>query len=586
MNMMKKGVLSIMVILGLSMLLVACSQSASGEEKFNAGTYEGVSTGHGGEVIATVTLTEDEIASIDIAAEGETESIGEGASAQVIASIINSQSLAVDAVSGATTSSEAIIEAVTLALEEAGADIDALKDPANKIEVATEQQEDLDVDVVVIGSGGAGMAAAVEAKAAGKSVVILEKMPILGGNTNRATGGMNAAETSVQADLGIEDSKTVFYEDTMSGGKEINNPDLVQTLVDHASESVDWINGLGADLSDVVIFGGQSVPRTHRPADGSPVGPVVVEVLSNKLKKEEVQILLETTAVKLLEEDGEIKGVEATDKQNHSFTVLAKSVVLATGGFGANSEMVVEYNENFEGFSTTNHKGALGSGIKMAEAVGADLTDIAEIQAHPTTDPESGYMFTEAVRGDGGILINQEGQRFIDELETRDVVSKAILEKSDSVAFLVANDAMREKNASLAKYIEHGYGVEGDTFEDLAKAMHVDAKTLTQTMKQYASYVANGPDEAYGRDNLAEAFEEGKYYAIPVTPSVHHTMGGLRIDTKARVLNKDGAPIKGLYAAGEVTGGIHGANRLGGNAIADILTFGRIAGMTAASEIE
>jgi len=589
----KKGWL-ILILLGLFMLVFAgCStneknQDTSGEAKgkYTAGTYEGVSTGHGGEIKATVKVSKDKIESIEITAEDETGSIGGGATKQLTEEIIASQSLAVDVVSGASESSAGIIEAVTLALEKAGADIEALKDPANKLAVETEKQEDIDVDVVVIGSGGAGMSAAVKAKEAGKSVVVLEKMPIIGGNTNRATGGMNVAGTEYQKAQGINDTKEIWYEDTMKGGKNLNDPALLQTLVDNAPDALKWLNDMGAGLTNVTLSGGQTNPRIHQPADGSPVGPVIVDVLSKRLKELDVEILLNTTATKLIEDNGAVAGVEATDKNGNPFKVNAKAVVLATGGFGANHEMVEKYRPELKGFSTTNHAGATGEGITMAQEVGADLMQIDQIQIHPTTDPETGYLFTEGLRGDGAILVNKEGKRFTDELLTRDVVSQNILKQTDKMAYIIVNQQMADEEHSLAGYIKDGYATKGEDIASLAKEIGVDAATLEQTMATYAGYVKNGKDEEFGRQHLTLTLEEGPFYAIPVTPGIHHTMGGIKIDTQAHVLNTEGQAIKGLYAAGEITGGVHGGNRIGGNAVADIIVYGRIAGQTAADEMK
>lgn len=587
----KKSLIGIL-ILGLIMLLaVGCSpdkSSGDNEEagKFTPGTYEGISTGHGGEITAKVTVSKDRIENIEITADGETGSIGDGAITQLTEEIISTQSLAVDAVSGASQSSAGIIEAVTLALEKAGGDIAALKDPSNKLVVEQEKQEDITVDVVVVGSGGAGLSAAVEAKEAGKSVIILEQMPIIGGNTNRATGGINAAETTIQEEAGITDSKQTFYDDTLKGGHNINDPELLQTLVDNAPEAIYWLNDMGAGISRVTLSGGATNPRIHTPADGSPIGPVVVDVLSKKLKELDVDILLNTKAVKLIEQDGVVVGVEAVDKNDNPFKVNAKAVILATGGFGANSEMVEQYRPELKGFSTTNHAGATGSGIVMAQEVGADLMQVEEIQIHPTTDPKSGYLFTEGLRGDGAILVNKEGKRFTNELLTRDVVSQNILKQTDKIAYLIVNQEMAEENASLAGYIEDGYATKGEDLASLANELGIDATTLETTLNTYTQYVKNGKDEEFGREHLTQTLEKGSYYAIPVTPGIHHTMGGVKIDTQTHVMNTEGKAISGLYAAGELTGGVHGGNRIGGNAVADIIVFGRIAGQTAAAEIK
>ncbi len=575
------------------LLVVGCNQEKPANEgaaaaggKFTPGTYEGVSKGHGGEIKATVTVSADKIESIEITADGETGSIGDGAVAQLTGDIINTQSLAVDAVSGASESSAGIIEAVTLALEKAGANINDLKDPANKLAVEEAKQEDLDVDVVIVGSGGAGLSAAIEAKEAGKSVVILEQMPIIGGNTNRATGGLNAAETTIQEENGIKDSKQTFYDDTLKGGHNINDPELLRTLVDNAPEAIYWLNDMGAGISRVSLSGGATNPRIHTPADGSAIGPVVVNVLSEKLKELGVDILLNSKAVKLIQQDGAVVGVEAVDKNENPFKVNAKAVILATGGFGANSEMVVQYRPELEGFSTTNHAGATGSGIVMAQEAGADLMQIEQIQIHPTTDPESGYMFTEGLRGDGAILVNKEAKRFTNELLTRDVVSQNILKQTDKMAYLITNQEMVDENASLAKYIKEGYATKGDDLALLAGELNLDAATLEATLKTYTQFVKDGKDTEFERAHLTQTLEAGPYYAIPVTPGVHHTMGGVKIDTQTHVLNPEGQAISGLYAAGEIAGGVHGGNRIGGNAVADIIVFGRIAGQTAAAELK
>lgn len=551
---------------------------------FQAGTYEAEEKGHNGPIKVKVTVTDSAIEAIEADASLETKGLGDAAVEKIKGQILESQGLGVDLVTGATVSSKGFLAAVVSALTQAGADVEHLKTikpAANAAKV-----EDQEADIVVIGAGGAGMAAAVEAASAGKKVIVLEKMPIVGGNTSRATGGMNAAGTSIQAAAGIKDDVDTFYNDTFAGGKEENDPELLRILVDQSASAVDWVNELGAGLTRVSLSGGATNPRIHTPEDGSAVGPVVVRVLSEKLAQQNVQIMTETTAVDLMEEGEVCTGVVAQTKDGSTFKIKSKAVILATGGFGANSEMVKSFRPDLVGFSTTNHSGATGDGLKLAEDLEADLDDIEFIQIHPTTDPKSGYMFTEGLRGDGAILVNQDGKRFIDELQTRDVVSASILEQTGGVAYLVTNEAMRKENAALAGYITKGYAQECTSLADAAAFLKVDAKVVEETMSAYNKAVETGKDELFGRTHLSVSLAEGPFYLLKVTPSIHHTMGGLKIDKQAHVLNEDGEIIQGLYAAGEVTGGIHGANRIGGNAVTDIIVFGRIAGQTAAAEVK
>ncbi len=583
-----KKLFVLVLTLAMMMTLMACGAKDTPKvekAKYTAGTYEGEADGYGGKVIAKVTVDSDKITGITVQADGETEGIGAPAAEIIAKNIVEAQHLNVDLVSGATKSSNAVMAAVIMALEKAGADIEALKNA--KVEESTEKaQEDLDTDIVIIGAGGAGMAAAVEAKEAGKSVIIVEKMPIVGGNTNRATGGINAAGTSYQKDAGIEDSVETFYADTFKGGKEKNNPELLKVMVENSASAVDWLNDMGAGLIRVTLSGGATNPRIHTPEDGSAVGPVVVSTLTKKLKELGVTIMMETTAKEILMDGDQVVGIKATDANGNEFKINAKAVIETTGGFGANSAKVESYRPDLVGFSTTNHAGALGEGIEMGEKAGASLTDIKEIQIHPTTDPESGYMFTEGLRGDGAILVNQEGKRFTNELSTRDLVSADILKQTGGIAYLITNEEMRAENAALKGYVEKGYAVEGETLEKLGAALGMDATALVETLTAYKGYVENEKDEAFNRDHLTITLADGPYFALKVTPGIHHTMGGLTINTTTHVMNSEGNPVKGLYAAGEVTGGVHGANRIGGNAMTDIIVFGRIAGQTAASELK
>ena len=446
---------------------------------------------------------------------------------------------------------------------------------------ATYGAENITTDVVVVGGGGAGLSAAIAAREKGAEVVLVEKMLMLGGNTNYATAGINAANTKLQKKLGIEDNAELFYKDTMKGGKNVNNPELVKKLTADSANIIDWLTERGADLSEVVFTGGQSAKRTHRPTGGQAVGPVIVDALAETAEKDGIDVRTESEVTKLIKTGDKVTGVEVKHK-GETYNITAKAVVMATGGFGANAKMVAEYKPSLEGFGSTNSPAITGDGIKMVKAVGGDLVDMTEIQTHPTVVHKKTAMITEAVRGEGAILVNREGKRFVSELETRDVVSKAELEQTGKSAFLVFDQEVREKLGAINGYVRKGFTVEGATVEELAGKIGVDAKGLVETMAKYNGYVKAGEDKDFGKTALPRELVKAPFYAIEVSPAVHHTMGGVRINTNAEVLTANGKVIPGLFAAGEITGGVHGANRIGGNAVTDITVYGKTAGENAA----
>ncbi|MCR8642324.1 flavocytochrome c [Paenibacillus sp. N1-5-1-14] len=442
-------------------------------------------------------------------------------------------------------------------------------------------------DLVIIGAGGAGMTAAIEAHNQGAKVVLLEKMPFVGGNTARAEGGLNAAGTEYQKAANIEDNATLFFEDTMKGGKNLNNPEMVKTLTEQAKDSIVFLKENGAPLSEVGRAGGASVDRIHRPEGGEAAGNFMVVALKKRIDELKIDLRMNTSATEILKNDkGEVTGVKAKNKEGKEYTIDAKKVMIATGGFGSNFDMIKEFDAKLADFKTTNAPGALGEGIQMSEKIGANLVDMEHIQIHPTTIPGQGILITEGVRGDGAILVNEEGKRFTNELLTRDVVSQNILAQPGKHAYLIFNDELVKKNHATEAYFKQKLVKEADTIADLASQIKVDAASLEQTIKSYNGFIANKKDDAFGRDSLKLSLEKGKYYAIEITPGIHHTMGGIVTNTKAQVLDKEGNVIPNLFAAGEVTGGVHGANRLGGNALADITTFGRIGAAEAVKELK
>ena len=622
---MKKILLAVAMVVVVAAGLLVYS---NGKTASNGTTSVGTAKGFGGDVTVTLTLADGKITGCTAEGKDETEGVGSTAIDQLPGAIAESGSIAVDGIAGATVTSNAIKEAAAAALTAAGLNP---ADFQTAVAASGEKAEDstVEADVVIVGAGGAGMTAAITAANEGKSVVIVESQAMVGGNSVRATGGMNAGKTVYQDEnefaegAGVEktlkaaaekyadnetitalaatvaeqwaayqtnptgyfDSVELMELDTMIGGKGINDPALVETLCEGTADAIDWLDENGITLHNVSSFGGASVKRIHRPVgdDGKvvSVGSYMIPRLQQACEKAGVQILLSTTAEEILTDGGKAVGIKATGATGETVTVNAKAVILASGGFGANLDMVVEYKPELKGFMTTNAPGILGQGIAMAQAIGADTVDMDQIQIHPTVQYDSAALITEGLRGDGAVLINAEGKRFIDEVGTRDVVSAAEVAQTGGYSWLVVDQKMADASSVIQGYIKKGYTVEGKTYEELAEAMGVDSAAFAETMANWNQCVADKTDAEFGRTSFANPLDTAPYYAIKVTAGVHHTMGGLKINTNTEVLNENGEVIPGLFAAGEVTGGVHGANRLGGNAVADFTVFGRIAGAAA-----
>ena len=519
---------------------------------FVPGTYEASDKGFGGDINVAVTVTDNEITEVKIEGDHETENIGSFAVEMLDDRIMEAQSPNVDALTGATVTSNAILRAVKSAFTQAGADLS--KFPAAQEEEAGEKtDETLDCDVVIVGAGGAGMTAAINLTQAGKNVILVERMPYVGGNTTKATGGMNAAETHYQAEQGIEDSVEQFIEDTMKGGHNINDRALVETMAENSAEGIDWLDSIGAPLPKVSFSGGATNARIHAPEDGSGVGAYLVTRFRQQLDKLGINVLYETRATHILMEDGKAAGIQAEGK-TANYTINAGAVILATGGFGNNEEMIVKYKPDLKGTVTTSAPGIMGDGIVMAEEVGADLVDMDQIQLHPTVEQATSMLITESVRGDGAILVNQEGKRFINELLTRDVVSAGELEQTGSYAYIIFDQRLREGLKAIEKYVSTGITVQADTIEGLAEQIGVDPATLADTLNTWNTYVANQKDEDFGRDTgMENDLSQAPYYAIKIAPGIHHTMGGVHINTSAEVIDKDGNTIPGLFTAATVS---------------------------------
>ena len=615
---------------GSSSSSTAASAGSAAESAGVSGEFTGTATGMG-EVSVTVTLTDGVITDCKIVGDSETEGIGSVVIESAADEIVSGNKGAIDVVTGATITSDAINEALAAALAAAGLDAADFTGDASA-ETAAEDRA-MDADIVIVGAGGAGMTAAITAAEAGRSVVIVESQAMVGGNSVRATGGMNAADTPNQDEnefteaagvektlqtaasewadhevitalaatvaeqwaeyqanpVGYFDSVELMELDTLIGGHGTNDPALVEALCSNSADAIAWLAEQGIELTSVSSFGGASVKRIHRPVDAEgktiSVGSYMIPLLEAKCKEADVAFIMNTTANEILTDaDGAAVGVVATDnKTGATVTVNAGAVILATGGFGANLDMVVEYKPDLAGFMTTNAPGAQGQGIDMAVAIGAGTVDMDQIQIHPTVEANTAALITEGLRGDGAILVNAEGNRFTDEVGTRDVVSAAEIAQTGSYSWLIIDQAMVDASSVIQGYIKNGYTFSGETYEELAEAIGVDPAAFAATMEKWNAAVAAGVDEEFGRTSFANPLDTAPYYAIKVTAGIHHTMGGLTINPQTQVLAGDGTVIDGLYAAGEVTGGVHGGNRLGGNAVADFVVFGRIAGEQAAA---
>lgn len=439
-----------------------------------------------------------------------------------------------------------------------------------------EQLQD-NYDVIIIGSGGAGLTSAIQAYELGLSPVILEKMDKIGGNTTRASSGMNAAETFVQLNHKIVDSFQAFYDETFVGGGKKNNPELLKFFTEHGALAIDWLEKHGIELDDLTITGGMKTMRTHRPSSMAPIGGYLVTELLKLVKKDQIPLFDKIKVDKLLMTDGKISGV-ITDKEKE---IHAGAVILATGGFGAGKDLLEKYRNDLLKLKTTNQPGATGDGIKLAKAIGAKLVDMDQVQVHPTVQQDTSHAFLigEAVRGEGAILVNKQGVRFANELDTRKNVTKAIDDLGGTGAYLIFDTGIRKRVKAIEFYDHVGLVESGQNLLELADKVGFDPQTLQMTVDKWNFAVAKKDDLEFHRTTgMDRKIIQGPFFAIHIAPAVHYTMGGVAINPQTQVLNENNQVIKGLFAAGEVVGGLHGNNRIGGNSIAETVVFGRQAG--------
>jgi fumarate reductase flavoprotein subunit len=621
----------------------AALKEANGEEEaslsLTPGTYTGEAYGNASTVVVEVTVSDNKIMDIKVLEQNETPILWEAARDTVIPEILKEQTLAVETVSGATVSSKAIISAVSNALEKSGADTDALN--ISKSKEKTEPKEiTKTADVVVVGGGGAGLVSAIAAAEKGSTVIVLEKAPFLGGNLTVFGGIYNSPDEEKQSKMemtetvkktiesaisaepvneahataiaavkvdyeewkangsaGLFDSASWFALQTWNSGDKVADKALVDIMCNNAYDGFKWLEGIGVEFNDKLTQGAGSLyQRTHGAV--KPNGSGFINAYVDNLKKygDQVIIMMETPADSLIMEGKKVVGVKATDKFGNKYTVNANNgVILATGGFSGNVELRQEYCEGdkwkdlSDKVKTTNLKAITGDGIIMAREIGVSLVDMEQIQllhlGNDFTGSTKGVIPYKGRSSDEVIFVNSNGNRFVAEDGRRDVMCNAILEQEGGFYWMIHDSKnIDPKSPEAENYIKGGYLYRAETLEELADLIDIPKENLVATVDQYNKSVETGVDELAGRKLLNVTINEGPYFAAKRVPSAHHTMGGVEIDSEAHAIYKDGSIVEGLYAAGEVTGGIHGGNRVGGNAVDDTVVFGRIAGYNAAEK--
>ncbi len=618
----------------------ASGVETSATNSYTSGTYTASAQGHNATVTLDVTFSETEITDITVTQSYESPGVSDRALSDIPQEIIEHQTLNVDVISGSTVSSNAILSAVKDAVKQAGGDPNNLSTP---IEKEVPETTDLTADVVILGGGGAGLSAAVSATDEGKSVIILEKEGYVGGNTMVSGGIYNCPDSDLQSQVEMTDGVKQLIEDalaeepandehaelisavqkewdeykasgrtdlfdsvnwftlqTYNAGDHVGDLKLIYTMTSNAKDTLDWLVNHGYEYQDRIVQGAGSLyQRTHKSVDTAGIG--FIKALTNTLEDRDCNIMLDTAAKHIVVDDeGNVTSVEAEDKDGNTYTIHANNgVVLATGGFAGNLEMVQKYNTSgkwpdLTTRKSTNLPGMTGDGITMATEIGAGLRDMDQIQLLQTTSPKTGnctYGYVAPQEAAGYLFVNSDGERFIGEDGRRDDISLAALAQEDGLFYMLESGSVITDpdntydltGVPLSELLNSGDVIKGDTLEDLCSKLDWDYETVKAEVDSYNENVKNNASsDEYGRKLFTILQEDDPWYAIPRTPSVHHTMGGVTINTETQVLKEDGSIINNLYAAGEVVGGIHGGNRVGGNAIVDCLVFGRIAGRNAA----
>ncbi|MFI3209664.1 MAG: flavocytochrome c [Peptostreptococcaceae bacterium] len=557
------------------------------------GIYEGIAKGYGGEIKLEIKIYNSKIENIEIISHMETKIISDPAFKYVPENIVKANSICVPNISGCSITSRALKEAVKDALIKSGADKSLLEQliiesetldkisSNNRIRLKDNEK----TDVIVVGSGGAGLSAAISSASFGKKVIVVEKMNKLGGNTLVSMGGVNVPKNDAQIKKGIDDNKEDFYEDIIIGGDNESNKEQAKILCENAYDTYRWLQDyVGVKFKDSLIhFGGHRVSRA-----AVFEGKYAIELITKlreKAIKLGVKIVSGVDCRELIVENDRVCGIKVLANGDTLEILSNYGVILATGGFSGNVDMRKKYDSSLdERYKTTNVSGVSGDGHIMCEKVDAKFVHMNYIQSFPIANPNTGELsHVGGSRFDGAVLVNKKGNRFVEELERRDVVSEAILNQDTS--YLIwgnevesINFGVKENLSEVNRLKKDDLFIEVNSLEEGAKYFGIDEGNLIKSIDRYNKFVENKKDEDFNRRGNLVKIEKAPFYFQVVAPAVHHTMGGVVINDKNEVQNNNNESIKGLFAAGEIVGGTHGTNRLGGNAITEILVFGKRAG--------
>lgn len=594
-----RKIIAVLLILAMTLSFAGCSSNTSADEPagIKNGTYTAKSKGMGGDVEVEVTVTEGKIDSVKVLSHNETPGISDPAIEKIPSAVIKAQGLKIDAVSGATVTSNAILAAVADCLTQAGADVEALKNIGLEAEVF--EDETIDADVVVVGAGIAGLSAAVAASEEGSKVVLIEKMASVGGASIVCGGEILAAGTEMQKSQGIEDSTEALKNYWLEIGNGHVNEEIISFIAESSGNTVDWLKDKGALFKNVTFsyyYPAQDPYRNH--ATPSESGQDFILPLYETAKKNGVDIRLETPAVALINENGVIKGVVA-ENQGRTITINAKSTILATGGYANNEELMKQYSPNVGAYGTFLGDAHNGDGLIMARDAGAEIVAGGGAIANPMDMGATKYYDA------GGIFLNvtPEGKRFSNENDYWfKRTAKLYFEENFNHYYSIMDS--KTQNEGFEEAIKAGTAFKADTIEELAALIGMEPGVLADTVSRYNEMCSTQVDTDFGKPavgkvgnreanlkevNLLTSIDQGPYYAVNFkTNGVTGTFGGPKTTLNGEVVSKDGSVITGLYAAGEVANGelFYRQYPCSGSSIQMSATMGVQAGKAAASAAE